>query len=169
MSLSHWSSGGRAAGVVLTVPTGRTFDYIRSFDVHACPNKKGYNYKPTQYMACRGEGGVIERVYDLNPAKTHIFLLDPILPEGQRNEIIDRQPIDDEAKGRVKAYVQRRLRDGEFEGLGSGPFRFYVFSMAGSTSLPNKPYPARTAQNQRYFYLNELRNKQGAVEPIIGF
>jgi len=120
-------------------------------------------------MACRGAGGVIERVYNLDPAKTHLFLLNPARPSLVRNQIIEEQHIDEAMKDRVRKYVDRRLRDNEFEDPHDCDYRIYVFPSGDNIELKNKPRLKGRAQNQRYVRLFELRRSRDFVEPIVGY
>jgi hypothetical protein len=169
MDLSHWNASGRATGVVLTVPAADTIHLVRRYNVHACPNTTPYEYKATQYMTCRAQGGVMYRVYDLDPAKVHIFLLNPSRPSYARNQIIDEQPISDEDKERVRQYVDRRLREGVFEDPHDCDYRVYVFPNEGNIELPRTPKLKGRAQNQRYVHLAHIRMGKEFVEPIVGY
>jgi hypothetical protein len=167
--LSHWSASGNAAGVALTVPAADTIHLVRMYNVHACPNTTYYAYKPTQYMTHRAQGGVMFRVYDLDPAKVHIFLLNPAKPSLIRNQIIDDQPISDADKERVRQYVDRRLRENVFEDPHDCDYRVYVYPAEGNIELPRTPRLKGRAQNQRYVRLADLRMAREFVQPIEGY
>lgn len=169
MGLSHWSNLGSAAGVVLTVPAADTIHLIRKYDVHACPNTGPYDYKATQYMSHRAEGGVMFRVYDLDPSKVHLFLLNPARISIERNKIIDAQPISDADKERVRQYVERRLREGVFEDPHDCDYRVYVFPTQGNIDLPKQPKVKGSGQNQRYVRFTHLRMGKQVVGPIQGY
>ena len=169
MGLSHWSASGNAAGVVLTVPAADTIHLVRLYNVHACPNTGPYDYKASQYMACRAEGGVMYRVYDLDPTKVHLFLLNPARPSFVRKQIIDQQPLSDAAKERVQLYIDRRLREGAFEDPHDCDYRVYVFPAEGNIELSKPPKLKGIGRKHRYVRLVHLRMGREFVEPIAGY
>lgn len=137
---------------VLSVPVGDTFDYVVAYEVHACPDS--YSYRTTQYITFRGRGGSMWRVYDLG--RTHLFLLNPDAPATIRERIIASQPIDDEAKERVRGYWADRDRARRFHNSDNEDYRFYVLPQRGNIELSHKPRPERTIQGHTYFDLGEL-------------
>lgn len=109
------------------------------------------------------------RVYDLDPANVHLFLLNPSKPSYIRNQIIDDQPVIDADKDRVRQYVDRRLQEGVFEDPHDCDYRVYVFPNDGNIELPRTPKLKGRAQNQRYVRLVHLKMGKELVGSIAGY
>jgi hypothetical protein len=134
---------------ILSVPAGNTFNIIEATNVHACPNRRGYNYKITSYITFRKPEGIMESIYLIED----IIILNPFNKESI-------EAITPKYKKQVSSYIRERLQGIGFD---DEDYRFYILS--DKEELPHAPF-RENVLNQRYFTFDELRSGNKHVRTV---
>ncbi|MDD4180369.1 MAG: hypothetical protein PHE87_01945 [Victivallaceae bacterium] len=131
---------------VLSIPAGNSIDFIKEHNVHACPDKKGYQYKDAIFLTFRGRGGVMEKLYKIDK----VIKLPPLSPS------LENQIKDLDFKDRIQGYIADRKEKWKFES--ECKYRFYILSETNQINLEHKP--AKTScQGHVYFTLSQILDK----------
>ncbi|MFJ5623388.1 HNH endonuclease [Peribacillus loiseleuriae] len=128
---------------IISIPASGTLDLIYKYDIHAHPDKKGYEYKNSLYYTFRGKGGIMERLYVIE----EIFKLNPY-----DINMINNTIHDEKWKQRIIRYIEERKNTYGFNEPNTA-YKFYILKFF--IELKNKPKHPKQA-NHCYFTINEL-------------
>jgi len=129
---------------ILSIPAGKSIDFIRKHNVHACPDTRGYQYKDAIFLTFRESGGVMEKLYKIEK----VIKLDPNSPslESELREL--------EFSERIQGYISERKEKWVF---GTNcKYRFYILSETNQIILKHEPKPKISSQGHRYFTLSQI-------------
>lgn len=147
-------------GEVLSIPAGKSYDLIKRYNIHACPESKDYTYKDSEFVTFRSAGGgVMEFIFDLSKAK--VFPLESLDIENSENFLKEKYNITFEEYLRLKDYIKARKKvyTHHEENL-----RFYIFDKSNISYLNHQPRLEKNIQGHTYFDLEELISGQEIVQ-----
>jgi len=135
---------------VLSVPSGSSYYCIETTSIHACPDR--YPYKSTPYITFRKNGGIMERVYEIE----EIVIFNP-------HDFEQLSRLNPKCKSRIQLYMDCRERELPFEHENYDR-RFYILSETNQIELTHKPHMRKNSQGHCYFTLAELTSGKEIVE-----
>lgn len=128
---------------VISIPAGKTVDFIYKYDIHAHPANR--NYKSSKYITFREPGGIMKKLYSID--KT----ID--IDTNNMNEIYKYSLNDDEIN-RVLKYTEERKNDFGYK-HNEGIYKFYI--LKHEKDLRHNPRKPRL-QSHCYLTYDELIN-----------
>jgi hypothetical protein len=139
---------------VLSVPAGKSYDFIFEHLIYSCPVAPAYEYKDAELIAFRRASGHMEQV--LTIGKIHTL----------RPEDIDAEySIREEERARISAYITVARKSGVLDKGDS--FRFYILGDEPVAMLPHRPAPKSPLKGAAYFRLADLTSGNPAVVPFL--
>lgn len=139
--------------IVISIPASGTIDLIYKYQIHAHPDKLGYEYKDVKYYTFRRKGGIMDKLFEIEKIITiNPYNIDDIKEYNLKPEI----------ENRVKEYIEERLRSFKFEHTDIN-YKFYILNY--KEELKHKPKKPKQ-NNQCYITLDELRSGKQLVNTI---
>ncbi|MFR2796963.1 MAG: hypothetical protein ACLTBI_07635 [Romboutsia timonensis] len=139
--------------IVISIPASGTIDLIYKYQIHAHPDKVGYEYKDVQYYTFRKKGGIMEKLFEIEK----IITINPY-----NIDEIKKYNLTSEVEHRVRKYVEERLKSFKFEHKGIN-YKFYILNYKEDL----KHNPKKPCQNNHcYITLDELHSGKEFVNTI---
>ncbi len=139
--------------IVISIPASETIDLIYKYQIHAHPDKVGYEYKDVQYYTFRKKGGIMEKLFEIEK----IITINPY-----NIDEIKKYNLTSEVEHRVRKYVEERLKSFKFEHKGIN-YKFYILNYKEDL----KHNPKKPCQNNHcYITLDELHSGKEFVNTI---
>ena len=83
--------------IVISIPASGTIDLIYKYQIHAHPDKLGYEYKDVKYYTFRRNGGIMDKLFEIEKIITiNPYNIDDIKEYNLKPEI----------ENRVKEYIE---------------------------------------------------------------
>ena len=138
---------------VLSVPAGETYELIKKYNIHSCPNR--YKYKDSLYIAFREkDGGIMKKLYSIED----VFVINPKnTSQFEMLKELNFKYIDNLIK-----YIEERKKGFGFEK--DEEYRFYILSNNDSINLPHCPRPHKNNTGNWYYKLAEILNGKVEIE-----
>ncbi|MER1987521.1 MAG: hypothetical protein ABS948_16705 [Solibacillus sp.] len=142
--------------IVLSVSAGKTLSIVENTYIHAHPVKSSYNYRDTDFITFRQDGGgAMNHVYKI--AKTVLINM------WEWQEMIQQIELSIEEKARLTDYITSRLAGFNF--TLSLTYKFYL--LEDYIDLPNTPKPTpKNSPSERYYRLESLIKSTGLVKTL---
>lgn len=139
--------------VVISIPASGTIDLIYKYQIHAHPDKLGYEYKDVKYYTFRRKGGIMDKLFEIE----NIITMNPY-----NIDDIKEYNLTPEIENRVKKYIEERLSSFNFEHKDIN-YKFYILNY--KEELEHKPKKPNQ-NNQCYITLDELHSGKELVNTI---
>lgn len=142
---------------VLSIPAGTSYDLIKKYQIHACPDS--YTYRDSEFVTFRSyDNGIMEFISNLSTAK--IFCLVSLDIENLENILKEKYNITHDEYSRLKNYIEDRKRVYTHH---EEKLRFYIFDKFKLINLNHKPRLSKNIQPHIYFDLEDLISGQEIV------
>lgn len=162
---------------VLSIPAGDTYEFIKKYKIHACPESKEYVYRDSEFVTFRPRkgyvngSGVMEFFYELSKVK--IIHLDPFDEENLENRLKEKYPDCLKYLPSLSGYIRERhegcgflktdnnklklpkINDKKLK-LPKINFRFYIFIDVDKYTLDHNPAPEKNYESEVYFHIDNL-------------
>lgn len=162
---------------VLSIPAGDTYELIKKYKIHACPESKEYIYRDSEFVTFRPRkgyvngSGVMEFFYELSKVK--IIHLDPFDEENLENRLKEKYPDCLKYLPSLSGYIRERhegcrflktdnkklklpkINDKKLK-LPKINFRFYIFIDVDKYTLDHNPAPEKNYESEVYFHIDNL-------------
>lgn len=139
--------------IAISIPASGTIDLIYKYQIHAHPDKLGYEYKDVSYYTFRKKGGIMDRLFSIEK----IITLNPY-----NVDEIKEYNLTLEVEDRIRKYIEERSNSYKFE-HNDIKYKFYVLNYVENL-IHN---PKRPGQNNHcYITLDELRSGKELVDTV---
>ena len=140
---------------VLSVAAGSTMELIEKFNIHSCPNKRGYFFKPSLFITFRNAGGgEMRKLYGVD----EVLILNP-------NDESQLQILSESGSAYAPKLIQYiEERKAVFNFNKAKEYRFYLLSPSNQISLSHGPKPLRNNTGGWYYRLSELLSGKQIVD-----
>ncbi|MDV4150065.1 HNH endonuclease signature motif containing protein [Clostridium sp. AL.422] len=139
--------------IVISIPASGTIDLIYKYQIHAHPDKVGYEYKDVKYYTFRKKGGIMDKLFEIEK----IITINPY-----NIDEIKEYNLTSEIENRLKKYIEERLKSFEFEHKGIN-YKFYILNYKEKLEHnPKKP----SQNNHCYITLDELHSGKEFVDTV---
>lgn len=139
--------------IVISIPASGTIDLIYKYQIHAHPDKAGYEYKDVQYYTFRRKGGIMDKLFEIE----QIITINPY-----NIDEIKKYNLTPEVENRLKKYIEERCKSFKFEHKDID-YKFYILNYKENLEHnPKKP----GQNNQCYITLDELHSGKEFVNTI---
>lgn len=130
---------------VLSIPAGKTYEFIKKFGVYKCPDTKAYRHKKSLFLTFRrGRGGVMS---DLYPLKA-VYILEPDVGEDE----VRKLDIPKEDQDAIIAYQKEEQGIEPSDGL----HKFYILDKENIVPLPKPAKPQKVGRKHIYYRLCDI-------------
>lgn len=139
--------------IAISIPASGTIDLIYKYQIHAHPDKLGYEYKDVQYYTFRRKGGIMDKLFEIEK----IITINPY-----NIDEIKKYNLTSEVENRLKNYIEERLKAFKF-GDKDIDYKFYILNYIESLDHnPKKP----NQNNHCYITLDELHSGKEFVNTV---
>lgn len=139
--------------IVISIPASGTIDLIYKYQIHAHPDKVGYEYKDVRYYTFRKKGGVMDKLFEIEK----IITINPY-----NIDEIKQYNLTSEIENRLKNYIKERRESFKFEHKNI-KYKFYILNY--KENLEHNPKKPRQ-NNHCYISLDELHSGKEFINTI---
>ena len=136
---------------VLSIPAGKSIEFVKKHLIYECPNTKPYNYKKSIFICFRESGGgQMDMLYKLD----EIVIFDRA--DQDSIERLYDLDLDKRTIERLKNYVA----DTSHQHSSDVEKKLYILSEKKNIKLNNSPRPERNNVKYTYYSLHEILGKE---------
>ncbi|WGZ92696.1 MAG: hypothetical protein QJT81_12580 [Candidatus Thiothrix putei] len=136
---------------VLSIPAGKSIDFVKKHLIYECPNTTPYNYKKSIFICFRESGG---------GQMDMLYKLDEIVIFDRADEDSTDRLYDLDLNKRTIERLKNYIADTNYQHSSDVEKKLYILSENKNIKLKHLPRPERNNAKYTYYSLHEILGKE---------